>query len=124
MNRILPIFTCFILFLLAYACTKKIADSGRLAQEQFENIRIDQEFGVQTGPCEPSIFINPTNKDQIVAGAVLDRVYTSQDGGKTWSTGRLESSLGVWGDPVIVADYNGAFLLLAPFGSLRTKLGT
>ena len=42
-------------------------------------------------------------------GAVLDHVYYSSDGGKTWKKDKLESTFGVYGDPVIRADYDGNF---------------
>ncbi len=63
-------------------------------------------------PCEPSIFINPTDPKNIVAGAIIDRYYFSKDGGKKWKSGKLKSSYGVFGDPVIVADYKGNFYYL------------
>lgn len=59
------------------------------------------------GFCEPSISINPVNPDNIVAGAVLDAVFYSFDGGATWTYDTLVSSFGVWGDPVIVSDTAG-----------------
>ncbi|KAB2808083.1 sialidase family protein [Phaeocystidibacter luteus] len=62
------------------------------------------------GPCEPSIAINLSNPANIVAGSILDRVYYSNDSGKTWVTDDLQSSYGVWGDPVIVSDAKGRFL--------------
>ncbi|NVK28452.1 MAG: exo-alpha-sialidase [Flavobacteriia bacterium] len=62
------------------------------------------------GPCEPSIAININNPANIVAGSILDRVYYSNDSGKTWITDDLDSPYGVWGDPVIVSDANGRFL--------------
>ena len=104
-NRLLFTF----LLLSASSCNKKITDAQRPLPDQFVNVRIDQQVSGQMGPCEPSLFINPLNKDEIVAGAILDKVYTSQDGGKSWTKGRLESPYGVWGDPVITADYNGTF---------------
>lgn len=72
---------------------------------QHENILID----AAGNPEEPSIFINPTNTNQIVAGANINKVYYSSDAGKTWSKGKLESSYGVWGDPVILCDTAGTF---------------
>ena len=60
-------------------------------------------------PCEPSIAIDPTRPDRIVAGAVLDYVYVSEDAGQTWSRDRLTSDLGVFGDPCIVAGPKGDF---------------
>jgi hypothetical protein len=75
-------------------------------QSQYENIQIS---GSEKTPCEPSIAINPLNPDEIVAGAVLNFVYYSHDGGRTWTGNKLKSSYGVWGDPVILADYEGNF---------------
>jgi hypothetical protein len=60
-------------------------------------------------PEEPSIFVNPKNTQQIVAGANINLVYTSEDGGLTWKKDQLTSPYGVWGDPCIIADTTGAF---------------
>jgi len=69
-------------------------------------IQIDKTpFGF--GVCEPSICINPTNKNQIAAGSILNWSYISNDGGMTWSKSGLESPYGVHGDPVVRIDYNG-----------------
>ncbi len=76
----------------------------------FENVLIDSNNSVSSyRPCEPSIFISPTNPDHVVAGAVLNRTYHSHDGGKSWKMQLVQSSLGVFGDPVIHADYLGNF---------------
>ncbi len=75
----------------------------------YPNIRIDRNEGFGLGPCEPSIAIDPNNPNRLVAGAVLDRAYYSHDGGKTWNKQQISSSYGVWGDPVILADYQGNF---------------
>lgn len=72
-------------------------------QAQFPNVEIDN----RGGPSEPSIVINPTNPQNIVAGAITDKVYFSMDGGKSWSKSRLKSSYGVWGDPCLIADKEG-----------------
>lgn len=63
----------------------------------------------QNSPNEPSIKMNPLNTDQLVAGANLDNVYYSTDGGQTWVSNFLGSSYGVWGDPTIEVDANGNF---------------
>jgi hypothetical protein len=77
-----------------------------------ENVLIHEGSGFTTGPCEPSIAINPVNPDEILAGSVLNNVYKSTDGGKTWSRDRLKSSWGVYGDPCLAADKNGYFYYL------------
>lgn len=70
---------------------------------QFKNIKIDEDDGQSFHPCEPSIAINPANTDNIVATAILDRTYHTQDGGKTWHKQIVSSPHGVYGDPVVVA---------------------
>lgn len=74
----------------------------------YKNIKIDSSTSF-VGPCEPSICINPTDPQNIVAGSVLNSVYVSNDGGKSWSKDVLKSSYGVYGDPVIRADFDGKF---------------
>lgn len=70
-----------------------------------QNIFItDQHF-----PNEPSIMIDPKNPNRLVAGTNLNNYYFSEDTGKTWKTGTLTSSHGVWGDPVISVDTAGNF---------------
>ena len=66
-------------------------------------------IGSKNDPCEPSIAINPNNTRQLMAGAVMDNCYASNDGGITWEESILKSAYGVYGDPVIVADFKNAF---------------
>lgn len=70
-----------------------------------QNVLITDEFS----PNEPSIMMDPNNTDNLVAGAILDNYAYSHDGGLTWTAGKLYSSFGVWGDPVIDVDVNGDF---------------
>lgn len=72
---------------------------------QFTNVLIDDSGN----PNEPSIFVNPKNIQQIIAGANLNFTYHSNDGGLTWSKQDVSSSFGVWGDPCMMADTNGNF---------------
>lgn len=60
-------------------------------------------------PNEPSIMMNPLNTDILVAGANLNNVYNSSDGGLTWSEQEMTSSYGVWGDPTFDVDTDGNF---------------
>lgn len=69
-------------------------------------------ISITDAPNEPSIMLNPKNPQQMVAGANLNNVYLSQDGGLTWSESHLNSSLGVWGDPTIAVDSAGSFYFL------------
>jgi len=79
--------------------------SGIVLQAQYPNILI----GTNNTPEEPSIMINPKNTNQVVAGSNIDNYYYSGDGGLTWQEGLLNSTYGVWGDPVIDVDTNGDF---------------
>jgi hypothetical protein len=94
---------------LALACQRKLGLGSQTTVQAAPNVLISKSDGQSFGPCEPSIAINPLNPQQVVAGAVLDFVYRSEDGGKTWAADRLRSSYGVYGDPVILADYAGNF---------------
>jgi len=66
-------------------------------------------IGEGSGISEPSIFVNPVNPNEMVAGANINHYYYSSDGGINWNTGTLSSTYGVWGDPCMIADANGDF---------------
>jgi hypothetical protein len=53
--------------------------------------------------------VNPVNPKNIVVGVILDKTIHSFDGGQTWQSQRVTSPYGVFGDPVICADYDGNF---------------
>ena len=76
---------------------------------QFKNIMLDEQTDGARFICEPTIAINPKNPNNIVAGSVLDNVYYTKDGGKTWKKQKLASPFGVYGDPAIIADDKGKF---------------
>lgn len=78
----------------------------------YKNVKIYESEGNGLGPCEPSIFINPKNVNNIVVGSILDNVHYSFDAGLTWETKKIQSDLGVFGDPCIVADNTGNFYYL------------
>lgn len=72
---------------------------------QHPNIVIDN-----TGsPDEPSIAMDINNPARMVAGTNISNVYYSKDTGKTWTKILQKSTYGVWGDPVIACDTEGAF---------------
>ncbi len=58
------------------------------------------------------VLILALNLGTLVAGAILDRVFYSFDGGETWSADSLNSSYGVWGDPVVISDFQGSHYYL------------
>jgi hypothetical protein len=75
---------------------------------QFANIKLDEETPTNR-VTEPSIAVNPKNTANIVAASILDNIYYTFDGGASWTTTKLKSPLGVYGDPVLVADGKGTF---------------
>jgi len=76
------------------------------AAAQHPNIMV----GNQNYPNEPSVVIDPTNTQRMLAGANINNYYFSEDGGLTWQYGQLSSSLyGVWGDPVMMIDTAGHY---------------
>jgi hypothetical protein len=102
-----------IIALLFSACAtsqKKGAGTDHFPKT-FENILIAKaEKGDGNGPCEPSIAVSPKNPQNVAAGAILNRYYWSNDGGRTWKNGTLKSkAAGVYGDPVLIGDWKGNF---------------
>jgi|WetSurMetagenome_2_1015567.scaffolds.fasta_scaffold07288_5 hypothetical protein len=77
---------------------------------QYTNVTIFTPT-LSSPPEEPSICINPKNINFLVAGANINYVSYSTNGGTNWATayGLQSSSYGVWGDPCILCDTNGAF---------------
>ena len=73
---------------------------------QYPIVTIDNST---VNPNEPTIYINPNNVGNIVAGSNIDNLYVSIDTGKTWKLKVLTSSLGVYGDPVVYCDDVGNF---------------
>ncbi len=75
------------------------------ARAQHTNVII----GSYNSPNETTIYINPSNPQQMVAAANIDNVYYSDDGGKNWKQTLVSCPWGIWGDPVMVADTAGTF---------------
>ncbi|MCG3155655.1 MAG: hypothetical protein DKINENOH_02262 [bacterium] len=84
-------------------CAMLFAAAPLLAQHQ--NVLVSN----LNYPNEPCIAIDPNNTGRMVAAANLNNFYYSSDAGLTWTAGRATSIYGVWGDPVVVADYQGSF---------------
>ena len=61
---------------------------------------------------EPSICINKTDTNNLIAGSIYNNVHTSYDGGKTWHNAKLQSSYGVFGDPCLASDHKGNIFYL------------
>lgn len=76
------------------------------AQSSYKNVMIDEGKGFMA-PEEPAILINPANPQNVIAAANINNGYYSFDGGVTWTKQVMKSSLGVYGDPCLVADKKG-----------------
>ncbi|MEZ5146519.1 MAG: sialidase family protein [Bacteroidales bacterium] len=75
-----------------------------LTMAQHQNVQLPYS-GSSYAPEEPAIYVNPYNTDKLVAGANINNVYISNDGGFTWDANVLVSNQnGVWGDPVTIVD--------------------
>lgn len=102
---------CFGILLFP-SCNRSLGELKIQLPNSFRNVMIGEQTTFSFGPCEPSIFVSPKDPRQVVAGAILDNVYHSHDGGRSWESGILESPYGVFGDPAITADKEGAFYYL------------
>lgn len=58
----------------------------------------------KNNPNEPSIIINTKQPNILIAGANLNNFYVSLDTGHTWTESTLNSTHGVWGDPMMAID--------------------
>lgn len=67
--------------------------------------------GNSTYPNEPTIAISRQDGSKVVVCANIDYHFASADSGKTWSEKQLESTHGVYGDPVLHATNNGKIYL-------------
>ena len=99
-----------LLFILVSCKVTEVAKNENTDNKNYKVVKIfEQSTSSGLGPCEPSIYINPKNTKNIVVGSVIDFVHYSFDSGKTWTTNRIKSNLGIWGDPCIIADNYGHF---------------
>jgi hypothetical protein len=110
MRYLLSVIYIYVLFL---SCSKNMVNRNDvhakiLSFDSIEVVTIHE--GYMSSPCEPTISIDPTNDNNVVAGAVLDNIYTSEDGGRTWKKDKMKSTSGVYGDPVIRHTGDGGVL--------------
>lgn len=100
------VYFVFLLAISMFSCSRNhnlsndFVGDGLITFDSIIVKTIHEQYN-STGPCEPTICINPMNINHIVAGSVLDNVYVSNDGGHNWTNNKLTSDFGVYGDPVI-----------------------
>lgn len=78
---------------------------------QFTNVQLPlpKKAKYLYSQVEPSIFINPNNTDEIIAGTVMNDYYWSTDGGYSWESRSIKSKYGVNGDPCMLIDQLGRY---------------
>lgn len=78
---------------------------------QFENVKLPRPKRAKYpySQVEPSIFVNPKNTNEVIAGTVMNDYYYSIDGGKTWKSRSIRSKYGVNGDPCMLIDTLGRY---------------
>lgn len=81
---------------------------GFNANGQYKNVQIPlANYSYPYSGCEPSIDIHPKKNQHLAVGSILDGYHYSKDGGETWKSERLESTFGVYGDPVLKFNSKG-----------------
>ncbi|MGC4020633.1 MAG: sialidase family protein [Cyclobacteriaceae bacterium] len=91
---------------------------------QFKNIKLAEQDDKSFPPVDPSIAINKTDPNNIVVGVSLNRVISTQDGGKSWKEAQLQSPFGVFGNPAVLSNSKGNlfyFHLADPSGKGRSN---
>jgi hypothetical protein len=81
-------------------------------QVAFKNVKLEipQKAEYFYSQVEPSIYINPNNTNEIIAGSVMNDYYFSKDGGRTWKSKSIKSKKsGVNGDPCMLIDNEGNY---------------
>jgi len=73
---------------------------------QFKNIKVaDDAFN-------PSIAIDKKNSEHITVGVAPNQIIATNDGGKTWKSSQLKSSLGFGGEPLVTSTVKGNLLYI------------
>lgn len=96
--------------------------SATVCYSQYEIVTIAKDKANGIGPCQPTIFINPKSPNVMVSSFVNEKtvqtsrtktkqnkIYLSNDFGKTWKARNIKSKYGDFGDPCIIADNFGYF---------------
>lgn len=72
---------------------------------QFTNVMVNTPS--TTDAEEVAIAVNVTNPAYVAAGANISYFFSSSNSGTSWTQKRMNSTLGVWGDPCLLYDHNG-----------------
>ena len=96
---------------MKYIVTFALLATCGLVFGQIKNVQlpIPKKAYYAYSQVEPSIFINPKNTNEIIAGTVMNDYYWSADGGATWRSRSIKSKYGVNGDPCMLIDTLGRY---------------
>lgn len=94
----------FILF-----CFSLVSFFNLFSQGENISLPIPKNAVYPYSQVEPSIYINPKNTNEVIAGTVMNDYYYSSNGGKTWKSKSIYSQWGVNGDPVMLIDTLGRY---------------
>jgi hypothetical protein len=75
---------------------------------QFKNIKLDEKVNSERA-FEPMAAISRKDANVVVSASMLNNLYSTVDGGQTWNRSQLQSTLGVWGTPIVISDFKGDF---------------
>ncbi len=78
-----------------------------MSHAQQNEVQVNSPVSEGYYPNEPSICISKIDSNTVVAGANINYHFVSADGGKTWDNKMLQSTYGIWGDPVLHSDIDG-----------------
>lgn len=93
----------FILFILILACSLL-----RIFPASSQKISRIKRIGKRSWHCnEPSIAFNPLNQLQILIATNTNHLFCSKNGGRNFRHQKVQSSFGVYGDPVLKYGLNG-----------------
>lgn len=83
--------------------------STSLAQFELVQLPRPKKAKYLFSQVEPSIYVNPKNTQEVIAGTVMNDYYYSLDGGRSWKSKSIKSKYGVNGDPVMLIDTAGRY---------------
>jgi len=100
-------FTFSLLLIIMSCSSTKTTTQISFPKEKKPVVTLQSNQNLFSGLSEPSICINKSNTQNIVAGSIYNNVYVSKNQGITWKHKNIQSTYGVFGDPCLASDYQG-----------------
>jgi hypothetical protein len=99
---------------LTFAAAALIAATSAMGQAQWQVTKITEASGRENWACEPSVAVDPIGSS-VYLGNVLNQLHRNKRNGApdAWEPNyALQSSLGVYGDPILAHDHQGRLYYL------------